>query len=432
MSVSTAQKLPAIPPPAERAIRNVLVVDDSRAQRFLVVSALRNSGFNVLQASSGAEALAICGEVEVDLVLSDWMMPGMTGIEFCRALRHANPERYIYFILLTSKTDKGAVAEGLEVGADDFLPKPVDTGELRARIKAGERVLAMERALRANNQLLSDTLERLQQLYDTLDRDLIEARSLQQSLLREREMRFDAGRVSMLLRPSGHIGGDMVGCFEINHRLLGLYSFDVSGHGVASALMTTRLAGLLSGASAEQNIAICAGPDGPGGRDPAEVALAMNRLLLSEIQTERYVTLGYAEIDRGNGRVRMVQAGHPHPAVQHADGSVSFLGEGGLPIGLIDEAEFESFEMQLQPGERLLLLSDGVIECANAEGEQLGEEGLERILIELMDLRGMALLEALMWELARFSGSEDFTDDVSCALFEYTGLPGQPGEPKLH
>lgn len=429
MSVSAAQKLPAIPPPTERAIRNVLVVDDSRAQRFLVASALRNSGFNVLQASSGTEALALCQQVEVDVVLSDWIMPGMNGIEFCRALRQSNPDRYIYFILLTSKTDKAAVAEGLEVGADDFLPKPVDTGELRARIKAGERVLAMERDLRANNQVLSDTLVRLQQLYDSLDRDLIEARALQQSLLRERELHFDVGQVSMLLRPSGHIGGDMVGCFEINERLLGLYSFDVSGHGVASALMTARLAGLLSGASGEHNIAIRAGADGPEGRDPADVALAMNRLLMSEIQTERYVTLGYAEIDRESGRVRMVQAGHPHPVVQHADGTVSFLGDGGLPIGLIEDAGFEGFEMQLDPGDRLLLLSDGVIECANAAEEQLGNEGLERVLSELAELRGMALLEALMWELSRWAGSEDFADDVSCALFEYTGPSGQDGGP---
>ena len=409
------------PDRAIRAIRNVLVVDDSRAQRHLIATGLRGWGFNVLQAASGEEALALCTRQPVDLVLSDWMMPGMTGIEFCRALRRIEGQRYVYFILLTSKSDKADVAEGLEVGADDFLSKPVDAGELRARISAGERVLAMERELRANNQLLTDTLLQLRALYDSLDRDLTEARALQLSLLRERQRRFGRGLASMLLRPSGHVGGDMVGCFAINDDLLGLYSFDVSGHGVASALMTARVAGLLSGASAEHNIAIEQAPDGPVGRHPAAIAAAMNALVLSEIETERYLTLAYAEIDQRTGQVRMVQAGHPHPVVQHADGELSFLGRGGLPVGLIEGAQYVGFETRLRAGERLILLSDGITECPDPQGEELGHQGLADILTSLVDHRGPDLLEGLMAHLSRWSGTEDFPDDISVAVFEYDG-----------
>lgn len=407
-----------------RAIRNVLVVDDSRTQRHVISTSIRNWGFNVLQAASGEEALAMCRQIEIDLILSDWMMPGMNGIDFCRALRGMDSDRYVYFILLTSKSDKAAVAEGLEVGADDFLSKPVDSGELRARISAGERVLAMERELRANNQLLTDALEQLRTLYDSLDRDLTEARALQLSLLRERQRRFQGGLASMLLRPSGHIGGDMVGCFAINADLIGLYSFDVSGHGVASALMTARVAGLLSGASAEHNIAIAPGAGGPTGRCPASVAAAMNALVLSEIETERYLTLAYAEIDQRTGRVRMVQAGHPHPVVQHTDGRLSFLGEGGLPVGLIEGADYVGFETVLEPGERLILLSDGITECPDQQGMELGHEGLTRILTRQGHLRGGDLPEGLLAELSLWAGTEDFPDDISIAVFEYDG----PGE----
>ena len=406
---------------ADRAIRQVLIVDDSRAQRMIVEAGLRNRGFIVHQAESGAEALDLCSRIDIDLVLSDWMMPGMTGIEFCRTLRATPSDRYVYFILLTSKSDKGAVAEGLDVGADDFLAKPLDTVELRARINAGERVLAMERALRRNNALLSDTLDRLRGLYASLDRDLIEARSLQQSLLRERHHLYPEGRISLILRPSGHVGGDMVGFFEIGADVTGLYGFDVSGHGVTSALLTARLYGLLSGASPDQNIAVAMGPDGLVGRPPAEVAADINRLMLSEIQTERYVTLAYAEIDRASGWVRMVQAGHPHPVVQHTNRQISLLGEGGLPVGLLDDARYTGFQTQLLPGERLFLLSDGVTECPNPQGAELGHEGLAHILNKLGDLDGTRLLDALMWELAHWHGSEDFPDDVSCALFEYDG-----------
>ena len=404
---------------SDRAIQHVLIVDDSRGQRLIVEAGLRGHGFTVHHAASGEAALALCAGQPIDLVLSDWMMAGMTGIEFCRALRATPMDRYVYFILLTAKSDKTAVTEGLDVGADDFLAKPVDPGELRARINAGERVLAMERTLRANNALLSDTLNKLRALYDSLDRDLIEARNLQQSLLRERHHRYDDGQISLILRPSGHVGGDMVGFFDISPGVTGLYAFDVSGHGVTSALMTARLSGLLSGASPDHNIAISIGPDGPIGRPPADVADAMNRLMLSEIQTERYVTLTYAIIDRRSGLVRLVQAGHPHPVIQHADGTCTQLGNGGMPVGLLGGAEYFEVQAKLLPGERLLMISDGVTECPDLRGEELGQEGLERTLRTLSPLRGNALLNALMWDLARWHGSEDFPDDVSCALFEY-------------
>lgn len=424
--LSPATYLPPIDPsPVNRAIHNVLVVDDSRAQRLVLAAGLRNWGFTVHQAGSGAEALALCDTINIDLILSDWMMPEMNGIEFCRALRARQSERYMYFILLTSKTDKAAVAEGLEVGADDFLAKPVDSGELRARIKAGERVLAMERKLRGNNELLTDTLVKLRKLYASLDRDLVDARNLQQSLLRERHHRYAEGSISLLLRPSGHVGGDMVGFFDITPNLTGIYAFDVSGHGVTSALLTARLSGLLSGSSADHNIAIGQGPQGPVGRLPSAVATTMNKLMLSEIQTDRYVTLAYAELNRLTGDLRMVQAGHPHPMIQHVDGSVSCLGDGGLPVGLIEGAEYSEFSARLLPGERLLLVSDGITECPNAEGEELDHQGLERMLRHLAPLRDNALLEALMWELARWHTSEDFPDDISCALFEYAGPPPQ-------
>lgn len=412
--------------PGNAVMRRVLVVDDSAAQRLMLATGLKKWGYRALQAASAEEALGILAMEEVDLVLSDWLMPGMSGVEFCAALRRSKPENYIYFILLTSKTDKADVAEGLGVGADDFLSKPVDPGELRARIKAGERLLSLERELRAKNDQIAQALERLRSLYDSLDRDLMEARKLQLSLLRDRHLDFTAGQASLLLRPSGHVGGDMVGCFRINATKIGLYSFDVSGHGVASALLTARLAGLLSGAAADQNIAIQRLPAGDVGRDPALVAQAMNDLLLGEIETDRYATLAYAEIALDTGALRLVQAGHPHPMIQHADGTVSTLGDGGLPVGLFPQADYQTFQAVLRPGERLLLVSDGIVECPDPEGNDLGEEGLVKMLQHLAPRRGQELITALQWELGRFAGSDDFPDDVSCAVFEFHAPLGSP------
>ncbi len=403
------------------AVRRVLVVDDSRMQRRILSATLVRAGYEVIEAASGAEALEIAARLVPDLILSDWMMPGMDGLEFCRAFRAQMRGRYVYFILLTSKTETNDVAQGLQSGADDFLTKPVNGQELRARIAAGERILRMERELNEKNRLVSSTLDALQSLYDSLDRDLIEARKLQQSLVRERHRNFGTAEVSLLLRPSGHVGGDLVGFFRINARRVGLFSIDVSGHGVTSALMTARLSGLLSGASPEQNVALALTDLGVcDARPPAEVAAYLNRLILEEMATESYFTLLYADIDLISGRAVMVQAGHPYPAIQRACGRIEYPGEGGLPVGLIEAAEYQDFTVELRPGDRLLLASDGITEAMNAEGAQLEEAGLSRLMTRNAGLGGPAFLEAVVRDLEAFTGGE-FTDDVSAVFFEFHG-----------
>lgn len=402
-------------------MRRVMVVDDSRMQRKILSSQLARAGYSVTEAGSAEDALALAEIDPPDLVISDWMMPGMSGIEFCQALRAQVKENYVYFILLTSKTESAEIARGLDGGADDFLTKPVSGDELRARIAAGERILGMERELTDKNRLLSSTLGELQALYDSVDRDLMEAKKLQQSLVRERHRDFGKAEVSLLLRPSGHVGGDLVGFFPINARRVGIFSIDVSGHGITSALMTARLAGYLSGNSPEQNIALVLTEFGIyDARPPEELAEQLNRVVMQEMQTENYFTMVYADVDLISGRVVMVQAGHPHPAIQRADGRVEFLGKGGLPIGLVEPADWEAFEALLLPGDRLFLMSDGITEAEDAQGVQLGEAGLSRLMATCRDFGGADFLESLVLHLSDYAGDE-FGDDVSGVLFEFHG-----------
>jgi len=409
---------------AHLGVETVLVVDDSRSQRRILSAYLTRWGYRVLEAGSGAEALKVCEDQEIDLILSDWMMPGMNGLEFCKAFRAMSGERYGYFILLTSKSEKGEVAHGLDVGADDFLTKPVAAMELRARIKAGERILNMERELTEKNRLVSETLAKISTLYDSLDQDLIEARSLQQSLVREKFRDFGAAQISLLLRPSGHVGGDLVGFFEISDTQFGMYSIDVSGHGVASALMTARLAAYLSGTSASQNLALMREDDGTiAARSPALAAEQINQLILDEMETELYFTMLLGSFDMASGVARFVQCGHPHAALQRADGSVEFCGGSGLPVGLIPGATWTDFEITLNPGDRLLLASDGITECPDKDENMLDEDGLEKLMRRNARLRGNTFFETLLWDLTKFSGDQDFPDDVSAVLLEYSG-PG--------
>lgn len=128
-------------PPLAGTARHVLVVDDSRMQRRILSAQLSRSGYQVSEAESAEEAIAICAQCEPDIVISDWMMSGMSGPEFCRIFRDLPRRSYGYFILLTTKAEKTDVTRGLESGADDFLSKPVNGEELRARLSAGTRIL---------------------------------------------------------------------------------------------------------------------------------------------------------------------------------------------------------------------------------------------------------------------------------------------------
>ncbi|MEM9844849.1 MAG: SpoIIE family protein phosphatase [Pseudomonadota bacterium] len=407
-----------------QGIRTALVVDDSRMQRRILTSALKRFGLHVCEASSGVEALEICRSSPPDLVVSDWMMPEMNGLEFCKKFRDLPNSDYGYFILVTSKSEKAEIAHGLDAGADDFLTKPVNLGELRARISAGDRIICMQRELSEKNRLIHATLDELREVYDSIDNDLIEAKKLQQSLVSDRYRDFGSAEVSLMLRSSGHVGGDLVGFFQTRERRLGIYAIDVSGHGISSALMTARLAGYLSANSPDQNVALQRTENGmyvP--RPPKQTVEDLNQLLLGEIETEHYFTMVLADVDLDTGQVTMTQAGHPNPLIQRANGDVEFVGTSGLPVGLIEDAGYDQFEVRLHPGDRLLLHSDGVGECAAPDGTLFGDEGLAVLVGELRSLHAQSFHETLVWKLSEYSGSAEFNDDISCVLLEFR----QPG-----
>tara|TARA_R110002124_G_scaffold5585_17_gene35697 strand:+ start:895 stop:2181 length:1287 start_codon:yes stop_codon:yes gene_type:complete len=422
MPISNAAQAPLLPVSEPRLTTRILVVDDSRLQRRLLTGLLGRWGYQVTEAASAEEALTLCAAQLPDLILSDWMMPGMNGLEFCGAFRALSGDQFAYFILLTSKKEKAEVAVGLHSGADDFLTKPVDGDELRARITAGERILEMQRQLSLSNQVISDTLAELQGLYNSLDSDLLEAKKLQQSLLPERYKVFAEGSLSLLLRSSGHVGGDLVGFFEAGQGQLGLFGIDVSGHGISSALMTARLSGYLSSTAPAQNVALEPGLDHTyRARPPAQAIEAINDLVLNEMATEHYFTMMLAIVDLQSGLVQISQAGHPHPVIQRTSGPIEQFGTGGFPVGLIAEMTYQQFDVQLYPGDRLIILSDGFTECPDLKGQMLGEDGLATMITDLEDINDEAFLAGLIWKLSEFAGVSDFPDDVSGILFAYHG-----------
>ncbi|MFW2588357.1 PP2C family protein-serine/threonine phosphatase [Sagittula sp. SSi028] len=420
--------------PVASSIRRVLVVDDSKLQLKLISSMLTRWGFDVMVAESAQDALDICASTRPDLILSDWMMPGMTGLDFCREFRKMDGDHYGYFILVTSKSEKGDVAQGLDAGADDFLSKPVSNDELRARINAGERILSMQRQLSEKNRDLSQALDELREIHQAIDNDLRQARTIQQSLVPERVCELETSRISLLLRPCGHVGGDLVGMFRPGDARLGLYSIDVSGHGITSAMVTARVAGYLSSTFPEQNIALERRFDRFFHmREPAEVARLLNQRLAADPGVEEYLTMAFVAGDLRSGRMRMVQAGHSPPLLLRADGSVAFIGDGGLPIGLVDEVRYDQHEFHMKRGDRLLLYSDGFTEAVMKNGDMLGEDGLIRLFRDsAASGAGPDLMEDMFWRLtSEMENPDKLGDDVSAALLEFDVLDHPVNRPPL-
>lgn len=414
----------AFPDAQDACLRRVLVVDDSLAQRRILTLMLKRWGYDVAEAENAEDGLALCDTFHPDFIISDWMMPGMSGVEFCAAFRARSRATYGYFILLTSKSEKAAVASGLESGADDFLTKPVSGDELRARLIAGARILSMEQELKAKNAVIADTLAELQSVHALIDKDLQQARILQHSLMPNRSATFGKSRVSVLLRSCGHVGGDLAGMFGEHNGDFGLFSLDVSGHGITSAMMTARVAGYLSADYPDENLALLKTANGFDFLSPQVVAGRLNHRLVQQQGVTEYLTLAYVHVCAATGRARFVQAGHPPPVLMRRTGEVCFLGDGGLPIGLIEDARYEDHAIDLMPGDRMLLYSDGITEAVLPDGSMLEEDGLLDLIRSVPpDCTGPGFLDALYSGLEAQTGAlQDFDDDISAALLEYGGV----------
>ena len=147
----------------------VLIADDEATTRHLIQVTLGNWGFEVLAAENGSEALRILqGSNRPEIALLDWVMPGVDGLEVCRRMRVALPAAPSYIILITARGGLENIVQGLEAGADDYVTKPFDPRELRARLHAGARVVRLQKALVERNQELVEALKRVKQLQGLL------------------------------------------------------------------------------------------------------------------------------------------------------------------------------------------------------------------------------------------------------------------------
>lgn len=395
----------------------ILVADDDPTTLRIIAAMLGRWNYEVVLAGDGMEAWDILQRQDIRFVISDWMMPGLTGPELCRRVRAAEFANYVYLILLTGREDKLSLIEGMDAGADDFMVKPVDREELRVRVRAGERVLRLEAALEERNQRLSEINRTLSEAYAIIRHDLESAAAMQKALLPP-PLRAPGVAVDWLFQPSSFVAGDMLDYFVLDGRQLSFYQLDVAGHGIPAALLSFTLNRVLSQGAEEQRVRRQGlGQDAVA--TPPLVVAELNQRFQSGIDPLLYFTMIYGNLDWQSGRVILTQAGHPRPIWLHRAGRRSELvGGGGFPVGMLPEVEYDAITLDLAPGDRLFLYSDGVTECVNAHGEQFSEARLTELLKATADLPVAAVSERVGQALREWKGDDNYQDDITLLILE--------------
>lgn len=396
--------------------QHVLIVEDSRLYRRLLSGMLAQWGYKVSEAENGLAALQILESQPVSLVISDWEMPEMDGLTLCREIRSRQIGHYIYVILLTARENPDDLTLGFDAGADDFLSKPVEQSELRARLHAGARILSLEATLAARNARLSEALRQIEQ-------DLEVAARIQQSVLPAHQQRYRDYFSDWLFLPSAWVSGDIFNVFPLDNHL-GFYCVDVSGHGVGAAMMSLAVARqFLHGRAVERFLFT----DDDEVASPAEVVRILNgRFCSDEVEIVSYFTMIYGVIDLDTGEGKLCQAGHTTPFIVSPDGEVRAVGSGGAPVGLMPDLSWTDVDFTLAAGERLCLFSDGITECENLAGEQFGPQRLQEALrhgaaLGLNDLLAQFARHLIHWRSGENQEQPTMADDVSLLVIERKG-----------
>ena len=390
----------------EPVVETILVVDDDKTNRSLLSIILKNAGYRVIEAEDGQDAIEKSLSAAVDLVLLDIMMPNMDGYEACRRMKEDPRTQDIPVIFLSAKSETRDKIMGLESGGADYVTKPFDKGEVLARVRSQLRIRSLTR----------EVIEKQKHL----DNDLKVAARIQQSLLPSREVPGKSNlKWAWRFKPCEEIGGDIFNILRLDEDHYAVYMLDVSGHGVPSALVTVSASQMLQ---PHTNILVRHDSEGSGNEIIAPVDV-VNRLD-HEYPMERfdkYFTLVYMLIDTERGLVTYSNAGHPPPLLIRTDGTVKELEKGGPMIGLNGALPFEEEEIPLDPGDRIVLYTDGVIEYEKTDLEFYGEERFNAVIKRSAGLSIDALSEAIMEDLMTFGEGAAPRDDITLLAIESKG-----------
>ncbi len=295
----------------------------------------------------------------------------------------------------------------LEYGPASLMTALCVTGVVWVLTRRNRARLLIEKELRHTNERMKSDLE--------------VAAQVQRALLPSSLPDVSALQFGSRFRPCETLAGDIFDVFSLNHNWVGLYALDVSGHGVAAALLSVRIHRLLSPTHGRSSIVREYIDTSHKPVPPAEVLRQLNQRFPMDLATGQYFTILYGIVNTETMEFRYACAGHPAPALfpQNRDGQV--LSGEGFPVGFFQGAEYDEYVIQLAPGDRLYLYSDGVTEPMDEDGREFGKQRLVQILDSQREASLEESLSTLLDQVEKWS-SGSLADDVTIVGFQLGGV----------
>jgi sigma-B regulation protein RsbU (phosphoserine phosphatase) len=376
----------------------VLIVDDAKANLDILVEGLK-ADHKLSLAMNGEMALQIAARTPPDLVLLDIMMPGMDGYEVCRRMRQMPETADVPIMFLSSLEEVQNKTRGFEVGANDYLTKPFEMLEVKARVRSLLKAKAYSDAVK--EQIASE---------------LRVAREIQMGMLPHDFSPFEQAygvEFGAVLEPAREVGGDLYGvCAAAKDRLV-VFLGDVSGKGIPASMFMVRaisLARLLA-------------------RDIVEPELILARLndeLSEDNPSFMFVTFICAVFEPGTGKLTIANGGHCRPVLIRAGEAPCWAVRNlGTALGFDSGLEFERTELTLKPGDTMVFYTDGVSEAFNPQDECYGDDRLIADTTALAGQSAPTVTAALLKQVHTFADGAPQSDDIAIMTLKIGAFSGK-------
>jgi sigma-B regulation protein RsbU (phosphoserine phosphatase) len=367
----------------------ILIVDDSPVNLQVLLRILEGSGHRILVATSGKSALDIVARARPDMLLLDVMMPEMDGFDVCRTIKADPAVNDIVIIFLSALGEVADKVAGLELGAADYVTKPIQAEEVLARVSNHLKQQQLEREVRQNR--------------DALDRELSSAAEMQRMILPPQLPDIGCLSFGAYYQTSRYVGGDYYDVVELPDDRCGILIVDVSGHGAPSAIVMAMVRAVFH-----------AYPGSP--LNPGAVLKFVNEQFRFLWGSSILATAVYAVIDGRTRRMSLACAGHYPPLLLRGSTVTPVDLEGTIPLLIAEIENIPNTEHVLAQGDRLLFYTDGITERETADERMYELSGLTETLIDSHGRSSEDLLQDVIRSVDAFADGEEPHDDQTLLL----------------
>ncbi len=366
----------------------ILIADDQpdvvEALRFL----LKGEGYEAEGVNSPTAVLHAIANRDFDLLLLDLnytrdTTSGSEGMDLLARIKAS--DTILPIVVMTAWGSVELAVEAMHRGGGDFVLKPWNNRQLLEILRTQiEHAASRRRMLQAE------------------ERELEDVEAVQRGFLPKQIPQLAGYEISGAWLPARVVGGDYFDIHAFSETKLAMSVADVSGKGMSAALLMANLQAALKATASEQV-------------QPEQLCAKVNRIIYDNVSPGKFITAFYGLLDGSCNQLVFTNAGHNAPILGRRDGSWKRLGEGGPPLGLFPDWDYEAGEVQFAAGDRLVLFTDGLTEVSNAAAEEFGEERLITVLVENRHLSAGELQERILAEVAKFSGGR-FEDDATLVV----------------